>query len=165
MFDVHMMSHVQVEKHLFLSHPLKCVVHTLNPYEIFFFCVTEKFCTCKSTWKCNSSWYGWVSSSEEKLAEGEYERIRKVCMQRGRVARGGNEQKAADGEGLGKLGREEESHKEKQWAKGGWLDGGKQLGSEEEREEVRWGDVSRADGLRECRSKFHGVMSLQKQEM
>lgn len=36
MFDVCMMLHVQVEKHLFLSHPLKCVVYILNPYEIFF---------------------------------------------------------------------------------------------------------------------------------
>lgn len=78
-----------------------------------------------------------MSSSGKKLAEGEYERIRKVYMQRGRVARGGNEQKTADGEGLGKLGREEESHKEKKWAKGGWLDGGKQLESEKEQEEVR----------------------------
>lgn len=32
-------------------------------------------------------------------------------------------------------------------------------------EEGRWGDVSCADGLREHRSKFHAVMSLQKQEM
>lgn len=53
------------------------------------------------------------------------------------MARGGNEQKTADGEGLGKLGREEESHKEKKWAKGGWPDGGKQLESEKEQEEVR----------------------------
>lgn len=78
---------------------------------------------------------------------------------------GGGEQKTADGEGLGKLGREEESHKEKKWEKEGWVDGGKQLESEKEQEEVRWGDVSRADGLRERRSKFHAVMSLQKQEM
>lgn len=77
---------------------------------------------------------------------------------------GRNEQKTADGEGLGKLVGEEEVHKEKKWEKGGWLDGGKQLESEKEQEEVRW-DVSRADGLRECRSKFHVVMSLQKQEM
>lgn len=34
MFDVCMMLHVQ--KHLFLSRPLKCVVYILNPYEIFF---------------------------------------------------------------------------------------------------------------------------------
>lgn len=50
---------------------------------------------------------------------------------------GGNEQKTADGEGLGKLGREEESHKEKKWEKEGWVDGGKQLESEKEQEEVR----------------------------
>lgn len=38
-------------------------------------------------------------------------------------------------------------------------------GSEKGQEEARWGDVSCADGLREHRSKFHAVMSLQKQEM
>lgn len=37
--------------------------------------------------------------------------------------------------------------------------------TEEGHEEERWGDVSCADGLREHRSKFHAVMSLQKQGM
>ncbi len=38
-------------------------------------------------------------------------------------------------------------------------------GREKGQEEGRWGDVSCADGLREHRSNFHAVMSLQKQEM
>lgn len=41
----------------------------------------------------------------------------------------------------------------------------KQMELEEEQEEASWGDVSYADGLREQRSKFHAVMSLQKEEM
>lgn len=50
---------------------------------------------------------------------------------------GENEQKTAEGEGLGKLGGEAESHKEKKWERRRWLDGGKQLESDEERGEVR----------------------------
>lgn len=38
-------------------------------------------------------------------------------------------------------------------------------GREKGQEEGRWGDVSCADGLREHRSKFHAVMSLQTQEI
>lgn len=52
-------------------------------------------------------------------------------------------------EGLGKLGGEEDSS----WSLT------KSTG------EVRQGDVSRADGLREDGSKFHALMSLQKPEM
>lgn len=45
--------------------------------------------------------------------------------------------------------------------------GGRQreLEEEEERKGRRGEDVSCADGLREHRSKFHAVMSLQKQEV
>lgn len=42
---------------------------------------------------------------------------------------------------------------------------GRDRGSETGQEEGRWEDVSFADGLREHRSKFHAVMSLQRQRL